>query len=194
MGDGTYYLHTSQTMYSHSSYKVRTRNYNRNLPVLHPTDWDEPRFGWVFILFMLTWVSCQLWHNIVYYWIGAITNSPQKLTHYVGVFRGVLGAGEAVCFGLDSIKIPFLAESGGVLLFYTIGVASFYYLGVYHMKDTNYDHKEEGAVVPNHILQGEGLTEGQNAEEIKRALGTAEQARANEKGAGAKVHEQGAGM
>jgi hypothetical protein len=107
----------------------------------------------------------------VYYWIGAITNSPQKLTHYVGVFRGVLGAGEAVCFGLDSIKIPFIAESGGVLLFYSIGIASFYYLGIYHIKDTNYDHHEEGAVVPNHILQGEGLDEGQrqHQEEILRA-------------------------
>lgn len=70
------------------------------------------------------------------------------------MFRGVLGAGEAICFGLDSIKIPFLAEAGGILLFYAIGICSFYYLGIYHIKDTNYDHREEGAVVPNHILEG----------------------------------------
>lgn len=135
---------------------------------------------------MLTWVSSvssipictkynsstdlpqQLWHNVVYYWIGAITNSPQKLTHYVGVFRGVLGAGEAICFGLDSIKIPFTAEAGGILLFYVIGIAVFYYLGIYHIKDTNYDHTEEGVVVPNHVLEGEGLTVGQRREEILR--------------------------
>lgn len=104
----------------------------------------------------------------MYYWIGAITNSPQKLTHYVGVFRGVLGAGEAVCFGLDSIKIPFLAESGGILLFYVLGICSFYYLGIYHIKDTNYDHREEGAVIPNHILEGKGLTEGQDVAQIQR--------------------------
>lgn len=107
-----------------------------------------------------------MWHNIVYYWIGALTNSPQKLTHYVGIFRGVLGAGEAICFGLDSIKIPFIAEAGGILLFYVIGIAAFYYLGIYHIKDTNYDHAEEGAVVPNHVIQGEGLTVGQHREEI----------------------------
>lgn len=70
------------------------------------------------------------------------------------MFRGVLGAGEAICFGLDSIKIPFIAEAGGILLFYAIGICSFYYLGAYHIKDTNYDHREEGAVVPNHILEG----------------------------------------
>jgi len=110
----------------------------------------------------------------VYYWIGAITNSPQKLTHYVGVFRGVLGAGEAVCFGLDSIKIPFLAESGGILLFYMLGIASFYYLGIYHIKDTNYDHHEEGAVIPNHILEGKGLTEGQDINVIQRTASISE--------------------
>jgi len=112
---------------------------------------------------MLNWVFSQLWHNIVYYWIGTLTNSPQKLTHYVGVFRGVLGAGEAICFGLDSIKIPFIAEAGGILLFYIIGIASFYYLGIYHMKDTNYDKTEEGAVIPNHVLQEEGWTPGLEA-------------------------------
>ncbi|KAF2188994.1 hypothetical protein K469DRAFT_564889 [Zopfia rhizophila CBS 207.26] len=136
---------------------IRVRNYNRMKAVTNPTDWDEPKFGWIFVLFMLTWVTCQLWHNIVYYWLGALTNSPQKLTHYVGVFRGVLGAGEAVCFGLDSIRIPFIAEAGGVLLFYSIGVASFYYLAWFHIKDTNYDKDEEGAVVPNHVLEEKGI-------------------------------------
>jgi hypothetical protein len=147
---------------------ARTRHYDRNSPPAHPTDWDEADFGWIFVLFMLTWVSSQLWHNIVYYWIGAITNSPQKLTHYVGVFRGVLGAGEAICFGLDSIKIPFIAEAGGILLFYVIGICVFFYLGIYHIKDTNYDHEEEGAIVPNHVLEGEGLTVGQNIDAVRR--------------------------
>ncbi|KAI8931951.1 hypothetical protein NX059_010851 [Plenodomus lindquistii] len=142
---------------------IRTRNYDRNNPPTTPTDWDDAAFGWVFVLFMLNWVFSQLWHQIVYYWIGALTNSPQKLTHYVGIFRGVLGAGEAICFGLDSIKIPFIAEAGGILLFYVIGIASFYYLGVYHIKDTNYDHAEEGAVVPNHILESRGLIPGHQA-------------------------------
>ncbi|EAT82281.2 hypothetical protein SNOG_09946 [Parastagonospora nodorum SN15] len=135
------------------------------------TYWVEPRFGWIFVLFMLNWVFSQLWHNIVYYWIGALTNSPQKLTHYVGVFRGVLGAGEAIVFGLDSIKIPYIAEAGGILLFYVIGICVFYYLGIYHMKDTNYDRAEEGAVVPNHVLQGEGLTPGQRARDAEGTAG-----------------------
>ncbi|ETS83637.1 hypothetical protein PFICI_05513 [Pestalotiopsis fici W106-1] len=131
---------------------IRVRDFNRAESPTTPTDWTEPRFGAIFILFMLTWISCQLWHNIVYYWLGALTNNPRTLTHYVGVFRGVLGAGEALCFGLDSIQIPFLAEAGGVLLFYTIGISVFYYLGFYHMAETNYNKDEEGAVIPNHVL------------------------------------------
>lgn len=36
--------------------QIRTRNYDRNSPPTDPTDWDEPRFAWIFILFMLNWV------------------------------------------------------------------------------------------------------------------------------------------
>jgi hypothetical protein len=36
--------------------QIRVRNYDRNVPVTDPTDWDEPRFGWIFVLFMLNWV------------------------------------------------------------------------------------------------------------------------------------------
>jgi hypothetical protein len=82
------------------------------------------------------------------------------------VFRGVLGAGEAICFGLDSIQIPFLAEAGGILLFYVIGISSFYYLGIYHIKDTNYDHREEGAVIPNHVLEDMHLIDGPSEPEV----------------------------
>lgn len=92
------------------------------------------------------------------YFIGAITNSPVKLTHYAGVFRGVLGAGEAICFGLDSIDIPFIKEAGGIFAFYCAGIISFYYLGWYHIKETNYfESDEEGVVVPNHILEEKGI-------------------------------------
>lgn len=69
----------------------------------------------------------------------------------------MLGAGEALCFGLDSIEIPFIAEAGGVLFFYAIGISIFYYLAIRHMADTNYDKSEEGAVIPNHILEEKGI-------------------------------------
>ena len=91
-----------------------------------------------------------------------------KLAHYAGVFRGVLGAGEAICFGLDSIEIPFIKEAGGVFAFYATGVMVFYYLAWYHIDDSNYFKKGEiGAVVPNHILKEKGLA----GEDVQAAEG-----------------------
>lgn len=99
-----------------------------------------------------------MWQYVITYFIGALTNSPVKLAHYAGVFRGVLGAGEAICFGLDSIEIPFIKEAGGIFAFYCAGIIAFYYLGWYHIDDSNYfKDGEVGVVVPNHILHEKGL-------------------------------------
>jgi hypothetical protein len=70
-------------------------------------------------------------------------------------------------------------------------VASFYYLGIYYIKDTNYTKNEEGAIIPNHILEGTGLTEGQNLEEIARAASLARANRVGEKGPSEKVAATG---
>lgn len=62
MGDGKnpllFFIRSSQagTVLTRPRVQIRTRNYNRNSPPTDPTDWDEPRFGWIFILFMLNWV------------------------------------------------------------------------------------------------------------------------------------------
>ncbi|KAK3673779.1 hypothetical protein LTR78_006332 [Recurvomyces mirabilis] len=137
---------------------VRVRGYNRHAPLSNPTDWSDREFGWIFVLFTLNWISSSLWQYVITYFIGALTNSPTTLAHYAGVFRGVLGAGEAICFGLDSIRIPYIDEAGGIFAFYCVGLVAFYYLAWYHIDDSNYFKSgEEGAVVPNHILKEKGL-------------------------------------
>ncbi|KAK4575317.1 hypothetical protein LTR86_001171 [Recurvomyces mirabilis] len=137
---------------------VRVRGYNRHEPSSNPTDWSDREFGWIFVLFLLNWISSSLWQYVITYFIGALTNSPSTLAHYAGVFRGVLGAGEAICFGLDSIRIPYIDEAGGIFAFYCVGIVAFYYLAWYHIDDSNYFKSgEEGAVVPNHILKENGL-------------------------------------
>jgi hypothetical protein len=83
----------------------------------------------------------------------------------MGVFRGILGAGEAICFGVDSIEIPFIDEAGGIFAFYFTGILAFYYLGIFHLSDSNYFKEGEiGAVVPNHILRERGI-EGEGVRE-----------------------------
>jgi len=77
-----------------------------------------------------------------------------KLTHYAGCFRGFLGAGEAICFGVDSIGVPFAKEAGVIFAFYLAGIVSFYYLGWYHIEETLYFKEDDaGVVIPNHILE-----------------------------------------
>lgn len=68
------------------------------------------------------------------------------------MFRGVLGAGEAICFGLDSIEVPFVKEAAVIFTFYTTGVLVFLYLGLYHIHETEYFAGEEDVVVPRHVL------------------------------------------
>lgn len=92
------------------------------------------------------------------YFLGALTNSPKTLTYYAGVFRGVLGAGEEICFGPDSIPIPFIEEAGGLFAFYGVGILVFYYLCLIHINETNYfKDGEDGVIVPNHVLAERGL-------------------------------------
>lgn len=44
--------------------QIRTRNYDRNNPPTKPTDWDDARFGWVFVLFMLNWIF-SVWRPLL---------------------------------------------------------------------------------------------------------------------------------
>lgn len=86
---------------------------------------------------MLNCTASSLWQQVIMYVLGAPMNSPAKLGHYSGVFCGVLGAGEAICFGLDSIEIPYIKEVGGIFAFYATGVAVFYWLAWFPVDETN---------------------------------------------------------
>jgi hypothetical protein len=87
-------------------------------------DWTDGNFVAIFFLFIMNWISSAsvpvllstlflltkrqqaLWQYIILYYLGALTNDPVKSAHYAGAFRGCLGAGEAICFGVDSIAVP----------------------------------------------------------------------------------------
>lgn len=61
---------------------IRVRTYDRHNPPKVGLDWSEPDFGPIFVLFMLNWVSSSLWHYIVLYFLGTLTNSPRKASVY----------------------------------------------------------------------------------------------------------------
>ncbi|KIW38893.1 uncharacterized protein PV06_08718 [Exophiala oligosperma] len=132
---------------------IRVRDYNRKSPPTNPLDWNEPRFGPIFVLFVLTWVSSVLFQYITLYFLSALTNSPRKSAVYAGVYRSFLAAGEAICFGVDSIGVPYIKEAGVIFTFYATGILVFVYLAAYHIKETEYFVGEEGVVIPQHVIE-----------------------------------------
>jgi hypothetical protein len=72
------------------------------------------------------------------------------------VFRSVLGAGEAVNFGVDSIGVPYIKEAAVILAFFATGVAALLYLALFRIEESMY-FKEDEVVIPEHILQEKGL-------------------------------------
>lgn len=69
-----------------------------------------------------------------------------------GVYRGFLASGEAICFGLDSIAVPYIKEAGVLFAFYATGVLVFIYIAAFHITDTEYFTGEEGVVIPVHVV------------------------------------------
>ncbi|KAL3486471.1 hypothetical protein BJX62DRAFT_246798 [Aspergillus germanicus] len=132
---------------------IRVRNYDRSNPPAQGLDWTEPEFVPIFVLFMVNWVASSLWQYIILYFLGTLTNSPRKSANYAGVFRGFLGAGEAICFGVDSIAVPYMKEAAVIFAFYAAGVLIFAYLALFHIRETEYFAEEEGVVVPKHVLE-----------------------------------------
>jgi hypothetical protein len=73
------------------------------------------------------------------------------LTIIVGLYRGTLGAGEAIVFALDSIATAYVTEAAIIFSFYTAGVLVFLFASYKWIDETTY-FKEDEVVVPNHIL------------------------------------------
>lgn len=132
---------------------VSVRNIDRHNPSTQLVDWSDTDFGPVFVRFVLTWIGGSLWQNLILYYLGCFSNNPRKAANYAGVFRGFLGAGEAICFGVDSIAVPFIGEGGVIAAFYFTGIGILFYLAMFHIKETQYFTHEEDVVVPKHVLE-----------------------------------------
>jgi hypothetical protein len=118
---------------------------------------------------MMNWVASSLWQYIILYFLGTLNKLapekrklrcecrsilvPQRLfDHKYGVFRGFLGACESICFGVDSISVPYMKEAAVIFSFYAAGVLIFAYLALFHIRETEY-FAEEGVVVTKHVLE-----------------------------------------
>ncbi|KAF1995490.1 hypothetical protein P154DRAFT_580797 [Amniculicola lignicola CBS 123094] len=161
---------------------ARTRNHNRHSPPTHLTDWSNDAFVAILFLSMLNRIASSLWQYIILWFLGCFSNLLRKAVNYAGVLRGCLGAGEAICFGVDSIAVPYMKEAAMIFAFYIAGVFIFLYLALFHISNTEYFSHEEGVVIPNHMLAEasvEGIIPDSNVSESTSVR--AEQVSASEK-------------
>ena len=65
-----------------------------------------------------------------------------------------MAAGEAICFGFDSVAVPYVKEAGVIFAFYATGVLVFCYLAAFHITETQYHLAgEDGVVIPKHVME-----------------------------------------
>lgn len=114
---------------------IRTRAFDRSSPPVKPVDWSDSEYGPIMVLFVLNWTASVLWQYLVPWFIGALGLPPEKLSHYMGVQRGFLAAGEAIYFGADAARIPYVAFSGAVFGFYAAGIGVLAYFCLFHMTE-----------------------------------------------------------
>ncbi|KAM0818433.1 hypothetical protein AB5N19_04244 [Seiridium cardinale] len=146
---------------------IRTRNLNRASPPEHPVDWTEPRYGPAMVLFVMNSTASILWQYLVPWFIGNLDIPEEKISHYMGVQRGFLAAGEAICFGVDAAKIPYVAFAGAIFAFYAVGIAALAYMGSCHLTASSRAQPEMGVFGEDGACGGE-----EEKDEALSAIGT----------------------
>lgn len=114
---------------------IRTRGFDRSAPPARPVDWSDSEYGPIMVLFVLNWTASILWQYLVPWFIGALGLPSEKLSHYMGVQRGFLAAGEAICFGADAARIPYVAFSGAIFGFYAAAIGALAYMCTFHVAE-----------------------------------------------------------
>lgn len=147
---------------------VRDNSYDRRNPPKDPVDWTDNGFAAVFVLFMLNWVFSALWQYIIMYFLGCLTNNPRLAANNAGVFRGIMAAGEAVTFGLDSRGVPFKIEAGLILGFYALAFFTMGYLALFVLEDSKYFQEEE-VTIPEHVRREHDIQLGVDPEGLDKS-------------------------
>jgi len=82
-------------------------------------DWSTPGFGQLFVLYIFWGFYDAAYQTCIYWYMGALSNSSRKLAMYVGFYKAVQSAGNAVVYRLDALLVSYDAMFGiawGLLL------------------------------------------------------------------------------
>jgi MFS family permease len=68
-------------------------------------DWSSPGFGQLFVLYIFWGFYDAAYQTCIYWYMGALSNSSRKLAMYVGFYKAVQSAGNAVVYRLDALLV-----------------------------------------------------------------------------------------
>ncbi|KAL2784048.1 major facilitator superfamily domain-containing protein [Aspergillus keveii] len=87
----------------------------------HPLPWDwthAPSYA-PLLLLCSYYLAESAYQGLAYYIMSTLTSDAHKLARMAGYYKGVQSAGNAISYGMDAVKTPFLTEfivSWGLLL------------------------------------------------------------------------------
>ncbi|KAJ1940770.1 hypothetical protein FBU59_003707 [Linderina macrospora] len=99
---------------------------------------DSSRAGGPITLYFACGLGDALYQSFAYWVIGALTNDNQKLSRYVGFYKGMQSFGGAISWQLEAKGVDFMGQLIGNWVLFGISLISMAYV-VWNIKDHSED-------------------------------------------------------
>jgi hypothetical protein len=138
-------------------------------------DWtDSSNFLGLLGIFLVLGFAYALYMTYHFWLCSSFSNEPSKLGRQYGYITSVRMTGMAVAFGLDSARIPFMAEAQVYFIVMVVGAVLALVSAYRYLRDTKYG-EEEGVIVPKEyenvregtVVVGSGRAGGGEGDEMK---------------------------
>ncbi|OBT69969.1 hypothetical protein VE03_00541 [Pseudogymnoascus sp. 23342-1-I1] len=115
-------------------------------------DWSDPGYGNIMILHLL-WGGCFCCWTFMVQWImGSMSNKPEVLSRYAGLFKGTSALGVCVAFAIDARKPQYWVEMAIHFVLYMVAIFIMFYVVWFTITDTDY-LREDGVIVPKKVVE-----------------------------------------
>ncbi|KAJ1963637.1 hypothetical protein GGI12_001934 [Dipsacomyces acuminosporus] len=94
------------------------------------------------MLYFFCGMGDALFQSLAYWIIGALTNDSQKLSRYVGFYKGIQSLGSAIAWQLGAKNVPFMNQLIGNWVLFAISLPSMFYV-VYSIKEHSENYVRE---------------------------------------------------
>ncbi|KAH8694054.1 major facilitator superfamily domain-containing protein [Talaromyces proteolyticus] len=130
------------------------------------TDWTDSAFAGAFVIYVIYGSVYSIYQIATQYVICSLTNQPERLARYAGVFRGVTALGMMFSFIIDGNGGTYITQLSFQFACYFVGIVFLYIVAIFYVTNTNY-FQEENVIVPHRVEQDaklEGMAADADAE------------------------------